>query len=865
MDVRYEQVKKNEQGNYLLPFLWLAGGETVDGLKGTVERIYQTGARAFCIEPREFKDFEREWWEKLDVLFAEARKRDMKVWVVDETQFPPTGHAYGLVNTKYPDQRKIHLVEAHVDVLGPNENLCLVMGKTGVFLRTEEQDELICAYAYKRTGKADEFDVEHPIPLTQCVKGKFLYWEVPEGAYRIYYVFKTRKYVEYAKDCFIDFINKDSVDILIKHVYEDYYRRYGHLFGKTFVGFFSDEPSIDNNASFMSYTLPRYCDTKVGVIGLTLAWTDELKALMEETLGYAVDPYLPALWYDCGGREKEIRFAYMDALSRLYRANFTERVGRWCKEHGMLYTGHVIEDNGLHCRCGHGAGHYFRAEAGQDMPGVDIVMHQVMPGFADYNCVGSGMDGHSMDNEMFHYLLGKLNSSAAHTYPQYDGRALCEVMIAYGWAEGSRLAKWLVDFMLVRGTNHFVTHSFRPKALDNVHAPHFGAQGDIEPQFKGICKLFTYINQASHLLQGAHVASVGVLYHAFSEWYNTDGYMKTETVGKRLYDSHIDYDVIAEDVLDDMYIENGKICVCKAKYDCLIVPYAPALPERLVLSLRALQQKGAKIWFVNDLPNGYGNATSVALDELPRALRAQKIGDILIDGAPYVRHYHAIRDGNDVYMFFNEHISKTFDGVVELGKKGACAVVDLLGDNSYDTACDGKLKLTLTPYQSVIVVFGAETKKGKEPLLSGLEKKVFEGEYTVSVADYRDMKNFKFFEKTKKLRGLNLPDRLPEFSGAVRYETTMNVNRAGRTVLEFENVGDNAELFVNGKSCGMRICPPYRFDITNAVQVGKNEIVAIAYNTLANAVQDNVSMFVPLAPTGITGKTVVYASEKEDI
>ena len=858
MDVRYREIKENKERNYLLPFLWLCGGEKTEELRATVARIYETGARAFCIEPRGFADFEREWWKKLDVLFEEAQKRNMQVWVVDETQLPPTGHAYGLVTTKYPERRKIHLVEAHVDVMGPNKDMALVLGKTGVFLRTKEQDQLICAYAYKRTGKGDEFDMSNPIPLTENVKGNFLYWDVPEGAYRIFYVLKTRKYVEAKNNHFIDFINKDSVDILIEHVYEDYYRRYGHLFGNTFVGFFSDEPAIDNYYSYEAFQIPPYNETKIGTVGLTVAWTDELKSLMEKKLGYAVDAYLPALWYDCGGKEKEIRFAYMDALSELYRVNFTERVGAWCKAHGMQYIGHVLEDNGLHCRFGHGAGHYFRAESGQDMPGIDIVMHQILPGFAEYCCTGSGPDGHRHDNEFFHYLLGKLNSSAAHTYPQYGGKALCEVMIAYGWAEGTRLGKWLVDYLLVRGTNYFVTHAFRPEELDPVHAPHFGASEGREPQFKGICKLLTYINKVSHLLQGRHVSGVGVLYHAFSEWYNTDGYMKTETVAKKLYDNHLDFDVISEDILDGLTVEDGKIRALEETYDYLVVPYAPEMPETLMERLRALEDRGGKVLFVSDAPAGYGKAETVRLDLLAEWLRKQGVGDIQVTGAPYLRHYHAVRDGNDVVMFFNEDISQTFDGEIELPVKGDCTVLDILGDDAYTTRCDGKLRLTLTPYQSAIVVFNADETARKTPLLEGLTSTEFTGEFEVSVAEYTDIQNFKFFEKTSDLKPINAFDRLPEFSGAIRYETTFFAEKSGRTVLEFENIGENAEVFVNGQSCGMRICPPYRFEVTDAVREGENKLTVIVYNTLANAVQDNVSMFVPLAPTGITGKTKIY-------
>ena len=41
-------------------------------------------------------------------------------------------------------------------------------------------------------------------------------------------------------------IDPESVDVLIEAVYEPHYQRYKEHFGKTFAGFFSDEPCFGN-------------------------------------------------------------------------------------------------------------------------------------------------------------------------------------------------------------------------------------------------------------------------------------------------------------------------------------------------------------------------------------------------------------------------------------------------------------------------------------------------------------------------------------------------------------------------------------------------------------------------------------------
>ena len=57
-----------------------------------------------------------------------------------------------------------------------------------------------------------------------------------------------------------------------------------------------------------------------------------------------------------------------------------------------------------------------------------------------------------------------------------------------------------------------------------------------------------------------------------------------------------------------------------------------------------------------------------------------------------------------------------------------------------------------------------------------------------------------------------------EFSGEMRYRTCVTLDKAAHMELEFEHVGMTARLFVNGKDMGQRICAPYRWHITEAVQ-----------------------------------------------
>ena len=123
---RLYDILHSQEDNYMLPFYW-QHGTARDRIPAQVQRIYDSGCRALCVESRPHPDFAGpDWWADMDIILAECEKRDMKVWVLDDKHFP-TGYANGLVAKKYPHLRQWVLTERHVDVMGPLEDGAFLM------------------------------------------------------------------------------------------------------------------------------------------------------------------------------------------------------------------------------------------------------------------------------------------------------------------------------------------------------------------------------------------------------------------------------------------------------------------------------------------------------------------------------------------------------------------------------------------------------------------------------------------------------------------------------------------------------------------------------------------------------------------
>ncbi len=875
--------------NHILPFFW-QHGEDEETLRDMMRAINECGIGAVCVECRPHPDFcGPKWWEDMDIIMDEARKRNMKVWLLDDAHFP-TGYANGAMKTAPVEKCKQYLAKNTTDVVGPNPEVEIQVSAMARYIpnpfdgamndpmakgkRTFDDDELLCVLAVLLRDNT-KYDPQ-VVDLTGEVENGVLRWSVPNGTWRIHVIYKTRNGPVQGE--YINMIDEESCRILIDQVHEPHYARYKDDFGKTFVGFFSDEPCLGNTLGFnWTESIGRHHT-------MHLPWNKDVPGMLEERLGKEWVKFLPALWFDCSDDDTnaKARYAYMDTVTRLVEKNFSRQIGDWCQAHGVEYIGHVVEDNNQHSRLGSSLGHFYRSMAGQHMAGIDNIGGQVLPNGEDHTRRGLPEDG-----EFYHFALGKLGSSLGHIDPRKKGRTMCEIFGAYGWSESVPMMKYIADHFLVRGVNNYVPHAFTAKSFpDSDCPPHFYAHGE-NPQYRHFGKLCRYMNRVSDLISdGVNVSPAALLYHGEAEW--TGDYMYLQKPARVLHENQIDFEIIPSDVFSDMDAFcakfDGKLHVNGATYQALIVPYAQYITADVARFAAASTKAGFPVVFINALPEGVCNAegeeseqlldaladcTAVPLNELVLYLRNKGIYDIEI--APWfrrIRYYHYQNNGN-LYMLTNEDAGEAWSGTVTLPISGPLMVYDAMENvmrplDTKPVANGTQISITLEPYKSLLITDAfPNTEAIAEPKADGAATLLEQG-WTLSLAESKEYPNFHDKQPLESLK--NIGTLYPDFSGFMRYETDVDL-AVGHHVLEASDVYDCAELYVNGTYAGMRICPPYRWDISDFVKDGQNSICIDIANTLDRKVRsfsDNgpfagMSAGNPLSPSGLMGTVKLYS------
>lgn len=445
----------------------------------------------------------------------------------------------------------------------PNLNESYTMNLDQV--RRFEDDRFLGAVAL-RTGGGSVEEMQEIMPEGD---EKHLMFTVPEGHWKIYFLYLTRNRGPHRN--YINMLSSASCRILIDTVYEPHFAHYAEDFGTTIAGFFSDEPELGNGHLYESGKRIFEMDDQ--------AWSGELEDVLRRKWGKDFLKYLPLLWEQdfSDSLKAKARFDYMDTVTRKVEEAFSQQIGEWCHAHGVEHIGHLIEDNNQHTRTGSSLGHYFRGLAGQDMAGIDDIGGQVLPQ-GEWNGP-YGIMGEMRNGEFYHFVLGRLAASLAAIDPKKKNCSLCEIFGNYGWEEGVRLEKYLLDHFLVRGINHFVPHAFSPKEYPDPDCPpHFYAHGH-NPQYRHFGELMRYANRVCTLLDGGkHVSPVAILYNAEAEW--TGDYMDLEKPARLLAERQIEYDFIPADVFEDREyfgteIES-RLHINGREYKILLIPRTPA-------------------------------------------------------------------------------------------------------------------------------------------------------------------------------------------------------------------------------------------------------------------------------------------------
>jgi len=668
--------------------------------------------------------------------------------------------------------------------------------------------------------------------------------DLPEGYWRVFLLLESRNG---GRDAYMNLLDPESIRIEIDAVHEVHYQQMKDELGKTWEGFFYDEPEVGNAKNYDFDNLP---GRSLGA----MPWSREMPALMAQRLGEDWMLHLPELWYDCGPHSHVTRFHFMDLVTRLIAENYNGQVQAWCRERNIRYIGHVLEDEGSHARLGCGPGHFFRFQKHQDMAGIDVIGGQLMPGM---NIKGTGWYSASEgDGTFYHYGIAKLPSSEAYLNPDKQGQSFCEINAVYNNVSNPKLYKYLLDHLLVDGVNNLV-----PVFTDVVDPD----EGKL---------LFDYVNRLCSLMHKAvHVAPVALLYHAEAEW--TGAAQPFHVPGKVLAQHQLDYTVTPGDVFvdTDFYhtrMENGLLKVNTEAFRAVVVPACDYIRADVLNALLTAQKAGLQLIFVDRAPMGYCESLqSINWQETtPAVVPLAQLGSALDELAelrcgvftPDLKYIHLKKENLEYYFLMNTAYQASIETAVRLPQQCEVMQYDAMCDAMRPVCCRAvengmELQVTLGQWESILYVLDPSQPMGENTVPGtwtdadcGPWQLSFEGEHA-----------------PVRLNALSDVSRLPglrRYTQPIRYETVWTVTGPLPTQLSLGRVGDSARVTLNGKALGLRIAEPYVFDLGDAVCAGANELiieVLPAQGRRVNAGGGSIfdalgaATYMTMQPTGLLG------------
>jgi hypothetical protein len=565
------------------------GPEPYYGLNGLVDRevlardldkAVQLGFHAVTVQPgRGNKEayLSPEYFQMFKVLVEEAKKRDLRVWIIDDAGYP-SGFAGGLITSQKPELRMQALTVAQT-----------LPVKGGETLRQAVGPDTVAASATNAAGER----------VAVPIAGGAIAWTAPAGAdwtVRVVdHVFRTSPTASatnltHQKDTtqsVEDYMDPAATMAWIQFTHEGYYKAMPEEFGKTIVGFRGDEPDYS-------------------IAGLP--WTPKFFDRFAQVKGYDVRPYVAAMLMASGGRgetpvkltdvELRAKADYYDVFSQMFAAGFFQVQGEWCAAHGVEYQVHLNHEE-MEMQLVRSEGDFMRDMKYVEVPGIDAIWHQIWTDtIADYP---------------------RLASSAAHVYGH--PRSFTESFGAYRPAPDLAMARYVLNEQIVRGITLTEGMSYGASSAPTAApaasaAAAAGASGVAaappRPRVPsamadpGWPALMDYIRRLTYVMaMGRPGAEVALYLPSSSLWLGDAAsdvaYVSAE---RMLAERQIDFDIIGLDALaTDLKAGPGVFETMSGnKYRVVILPSLAVLSEVELARLRAFAKGGGKVLFLGRTP-----------------------------------------------------------------------------------------------------------------------------------------------------------------------------------------------------------------------------------------------------------------------
>jgi alpha-L-rhamnosidase len=491
-----------------------------------------------------------EYFAFFRVFVEEAKKRDMRVWIVDDAGYP-SGFAGGKFTELKPEMRMQTLVVSQKIPANAGEVVAVKVGVDTVAVSAINAD--------------DGADVAVP------VVGGAIEWTSPAGHWTVMVVehqFKTSptrsdtnpKRVKDGTQSLEDYLDPAATAQYLAFTHEQYKKAVGDEFGKTIMGFRGDEPDYSING---------------------LPWTPKFFDRFTEVKGYDVRPYLAAFLQPRTTKltdaQTRAKADYYDVFSRMFRDGFFKPQADWCAANHLEYQVHLNHEE-MEMDLTRSEGEFFRDMQYVQVPGIDSIWHQIWKDtISDFP---------------------RLASSASHVYGH--PRAFTESFAAYRPEPDVDMARYILNEQFVRGVNLVETMYFPASTTPGRGASPYMKEA-------GYPALLEYVRRMSYLMSmGRPAASVALYLPSSSMWMGDSAADAAFVSAERmLSERQIDFDIVGDDALaKDLIVGRGTLETASGnRYGAVILPDISLLSQAAVDRLRAFAKGGGRVLFLGRTPS----------------------------------------------------------------------------------------------------------------------------------------------------------------------------------------------------------------------------------------------------------------------
>lgn len=505
-----------------------------------------------------------EFMDLVKLCRDKAREENMLCWLYDEDRWP-SGAAGGMV-TKNPAYRARHLLvtpwaygEEPRGEDGKNESARGARtGKGTLLARYEVTLEKGLLAGYKRLKMREE--------------GKNVWYAYEEIADPSPW-FNNQTY--------LDTLNPRAVEEFVKVTHEAYKKAVGQDFGGVIPAIFTDEPQFTHKTNL------GFAHEKKDIF---LPYTSDLDESFNRAYGVSLLDCLPEIvWNLSDDRFPENRYRYHDHVAERFAAAFADTVGRWCRDNGIMLTGHMMEEPTLASQS-NALGDCMRSYRGFQLPGIDMLC------------------------DRREYTTAKQAQSAARQYGAPG--VLSELYGVTNWDFDFRGHKLQGDWQAALGVTVRVHHLTWVSMGGESKRDYPASMGYQSPWFKEYPLVedhFARVNTA--MAAGKARVRIGVIHPVESYWINMGPLEQTGAVRRELEENfentvdwllheHLDFDFISESLLPEQMDLGGTGLpgVGKMTYEALLVPDCRILRKSTLSFIEAFAKRGGAVVFSGHIP-----------------------------------------------------------------------------------------------------------------------------------------------------------------------------------------------------------------------------------------------------------------------